>query len=35
MHLLFLKTKIIYERIANQLTDPILNHKNKTFQTTN
>ena len=34
-HLLFLKTKIIYERIVNQLTDPILNHKNKTFQITN
>ena len=34
-HLLFLKTKIIYERIVNQLTGPILNHKNKTFQTTN
>ena len=26
-HLLSLKSEIIYERIADQLTDPILNHK--------
>ena len=31
-HLLSLKSEIIYERIANQLTDPILNHKIKVFR---
>ena len=31
-HLLSLKLEIIYERIANQLTDPILNHKIKVFR---
>ena len=30
-HLLSLKSEIIYERIADQLTDPILNHKIKVF----
>ena len=30
-HLETLKSKIIYERIADQLTDPILNHKIKLF----
>ena len=31
-HLLSLKLEIIYERIADQLTDPILNHKIKVFK---
>ena len=31
-HLLSLKSEIIYERIADQLTDPILNHKIKEFR---
>ena len=31
-HLLSLKSEIIYERIVNQLTDPILNHKIKVFR---
>ena len=31
-HLLSLKSKIIYERIANQLTDPILKHKINLFK---
>ena len=31
-HLESLKSKIIYERIAGQLTDPILNHKIKLFR---
>ena len=31
-HLLSLKLEIIYERIAYQLTDPILNHKIKVFR---
>ena len=31
-HLLSLKSEIIYERIADQLTDPILNHKIKVFR---
>ena len=31
-HLLSLKSERIYERIANQLTDPILNHKIKVFR---
>ena len=31
-HLLSLKLEIIYERIANQLRDPILNHKIKVFR---
>ena len=30
-HLLSLKSEIIYERIADQLTDPILNHKIEVF----
>ena len=30
-HLLSLKLEIIYERIADQLTNPILNHKIKVF----
>ena len=34
-HLLSLKSKIIYERIANQLTDPILNHKIEEFRQQN
>ena len=31
-HLLSLKTEIIYERITNQLANPILNHKIKLFR---
>ena len=31
-HLLSLKSERIYERIADQLTDPILNHKIKVFR---
>ena len=31
-HLLSLKSEIIYERIADQLIDPILNHKIKVFR---
>ena len=31
-HLLSLKSEIIYERIADQLTNPILNHKIKVFR---
>ena len=31
-HLLSLKSEIIYERIADQLTDPILNHKIEAFR---
>ena len=31
-HLLSLKLEIIYERIADQLIDPILNHKIKVFR---
>ena len=31
-HLETLKSKIIYERIADQLTDTILNHKIKLFR---
>ena len=31
-HLLSLKSEIIYERIADQLTDPILNHKIEVFR---
>ena len=31
-HLESLKLEIIYKRIANQLTDPILNHKNRLRQ---
>ena len=31
-HLLSLKSEIIYERIADQLTDPILNHKLEVFR---
>ena len=31
-HLFSLKSKIIYERIADQLTNPILNHKIKVFR---
>ena len=31
-HLLSLKSKIIYERIVDQLTEPILNHKIKVFR---
>ena len=31
-HLLSLKSERIYERIADQLTDPILNHKTKVFK---
>ena len=31
-HLLSLKSEIIYERIVDQLTDPILNHKIKVFR---
>ena len=31
-HLLSLKSEIIYERIADQLTDSILNHKIKVFR---
>ena len=31
-HLESLKSKIMYERIADQLTDPILNHKIKLFR---
>ena len=31
-HLESLKLEIIYKRIADQLTDPILNHKNKLRQ---
>ena len=30
--MLSLKSEIIYERIADQLTDPILNHKIKVFR---
>ena len=30
--MLSLKSEIIYERIADQLTDPILNHKIKEFR---
>ena len=31
-HLLSLKSEIIYERIADQLTNPILNHKIEVFR---
>ena len=31
-HLLSLKSEIIYEGIADQLTDPILNHKIEAFR---
>ena len=31
-HLKSLKSKIIYERIADQLTDPILNHEIEVFK---
>ena len=31
-HLLFLKSEIIYERIVDQLTDPILNRKIEVFK---
>ena len=31
-HLLSLKKEVLYERIANQLTDPVLNHKINFFK---